>query len=55
MFVTRLRSTSKLESSNMKLATVDMVLMLIATVPPLPLLGKDTYFYISGINLLVVH
>lgn len=55
MFTTRFRATLKLSRSNTKLATVNVVLMLLMNVLSLPLLSRGGYFYISNITYLVVH
>lgn len=54
MIVARLRAASKLDGSNIKLATVNMVLMLMVTVPALPMGGREAHFYISNVTVLLV-
>lgn len=55
MIITRLKTTLITDTSILKLAMVSLALMMKVTVPPLPLGGRDAYFYTSKITHLLVH
>lgn len=54
MFVTRIQAALKVDRSNMKLALLKMVLMMMVTLPLFTLSGKGRDFCISGIIVLLV-
>lgn len=51
--VTRMKASSK-NGPNIKLAMVNIVLLLMVKFPPLPLSGRGAYFYIPKSAILLV-
>lgn len=55
MLATVLRATAGFDRSNKKFVTVNLVLILMVTMPSLPLDSRSAYSYVSKITILLVH